>query len=502
MSLTKVTYSMIQGAPVNAFDYMSAAQINDVQTRAATLDVSSAIQDAIDANPGREVFLPSGTYRCESPLVMGDGNVYNILSGEGFPAFEKGTLLDFINCNGIEFKNTFQSVSNLYLKGDKTGGAINPDTLTFGNIGIYISGAGATSGSGSGIMNVSITGFDTGLATEDTTAFAGAYFILTNININGCVVGCAFTQTTTQININGGNIRNCTKHGLYTGPSGSLYQSVMLNNVLMETCGTDVTGVAGTSITNSGICIRGVCKFGMFGGYLEEVRNIFVDQFCSATFRKTWIQNVTNMYGQGEIDMSDAAGVEGYTISTNYDVSTFTNTNVTATLTNTGANPNCYRIQSSTAPGSTVATSITVPIPASGNINVDSISVVNVAKTVLCWVKVQFQVKYVNTLPAAMGEFNSGNPLSPLISAIGYTGSDGQPNSAICDVNAFNCSDGEWHQITQIKQVRSGSPYITDTLKEFVWLLDFTNGAWNSSALDMYLKAPVITIYTQNGQAA
>ena len=48
MALTKVTYSMIQGSSLNVFDFMSAAQIADVQTGTLLVDVTAAIQAAVD----------------------------------------------------------------------------------------------------------------------------------------------------------------------------------------------------------------------------------------------------------------------------------------------------------------------------------------------------------------------------------------------------------------------------------------------------------------------
>jgi hypothetical protein len=51
MSLTKATYSMLVNAPVNVFDYMSAAQKADADAGTFTVDCTDAIQAAIDAAP-------------------------------------------------------------------------------------------------------------------------------------------------------------------------------------------------------------------------------------------------------------------------------------------------------------------------------------------------------------------------------------------------------------------------------------------------------------------
>lgn len=69
MTLTKATYSMIQGAPVNVFDYMTAAQIADVEARLATVDVTAAIQAALDDPDTYGVFFPSGRYGVTSITI-------------------------------------------------------------------------------------------------------------------------------------------------------------------------------------------------------------------------------------------------------------------------------------------------------------------------------------------------------------------------------------------------------------------------------------------------
>jgi hypothetical protein len=80
---------MIQGDVINAFDYMTAAQIADVTSNAATLDVAPAVQAAITAATAakRVLRLPAGTYRLEATLTI-SGN--NWLVGDG----KDGTKLD------------------------------------------------------------------------------------------------------------------------------------------------------------------------------------------------------------------------------------------------------------------------------------------------------------------------------------------------------------------------------------------------------------------------
>lgn len=69
MALTKVTFAMNNSAPVSAFDYMTAAQIADVQAGSLTLDVSTAINNALAAATD-EVYLPDGQYRVDSSIEV------------------------------------------------------------------------------------------------------------------------------------------------------------------------------------------------------------------------------------------------------------------------------------------------------------------------------------------------------------------------------------------------------------------------------------------------
>lgn len=57
---------------INVFDYLSTAQKNDVQAGTLTLDVSPAVQDAIDdaIAVGGMVLFPRGQYRLDSSLVL------------------------------------------------------------------------------------------------------------------------------------------------------------------------------------------------------------------------------------------------------------------------------------------------------------------------------------------------------------------------------------------------------------------------------------------------
>jgi hypothetical protein len=80
MSLTKVSYSMIQGAPVNVKDY---GAVGDGVT-----DDTGAIQTAISQSAGKIVFIPSGTYKISATIYL--NNSVSIV-GEGAASIFKLT---------------------------------------------------------------------------------------------------------------------------------------------------------------------------------------------------------------------------------------------------------------------------------------------------------------------------------------------------------------------------------------------------------------------------
>lgn len=94
MSLTKASYSMIQGAPVNVFDFIPAAQIPLIQSHDVDAQDSAAVLAGINAAlefarlQGKPtsyiarpmVFMPAGTYRITDSIIAKD---YACLQGEG-----------------------------------------------------------------------------------------------------------------------------------------------------------------------------------------------------------------------------------------------------------------------------------------------------------------------------------------------------------------------------------------------------------------------------------
>lgn len=65
---------------VDVFNYMTAAQIADVQAGKLTIDVTTAINNACAANAGKEIHFPAGSYLYSGGCALGTGEV---VSGDG-----------------------------------------------------------------------------------------------------------------------------------------------------------------------------------------------------------------------------------------------------------------------------------------------------------------------------------------------------------------------------------------------------------------------------------
>ena len=122
MSLTKVSYSMINGAPINVLDYGATGN--------GTTDDTAAIQAAFNAantEKGATVYFPSGDYLITSTLTLprsariagatrrGVGNPPSIIAGSGIYANFAGPAMRAAEATVTSYDLT---ISNLHIRGN------------------------------------------------------------------------------------------------------------------------------------------------------------------------------------------------------------------------------------------------------------------------------------------------------------------------------------------------------------------------------------------------
>lgn len=133
MSLTKVSYSMIQGATINALDYGATGN----GTTNDTVAIQAAIDAAVSSGNGT-VYFPAGTYKVSTLNVYPSGTSTVIIEGDGplntiFSKF--GTSTDPVfNLSGIQVGAgagvvSFCQFKNFGVSGISTCNGIVADTL-------------------------------------------------------------------------------------------------------------------------------------------------------------------------------------------------------------------------------------------------------------------------------------------------------------------------------------------------------------------------------------
>lgn len=186
MSLTKVTYSMIQGAPVNVLDFMTPEEIAGCQN--ASVDVTLAFNKALQYNIPyanvilRDVIVPAGRYLITDTLYIRAGMG---LVGEGFTATG-------LTSNGAiipQFCKLGYGLINGVEVSDASG--LEPSVR---NIFFYFA-------NGNGIDTTNQAGWrveDCWFALSGTGVYAAG--------ADGNVAGCLFEESTTGIQLAGQRI--------------------------------------------------------------------------------------------------------------------------------------------------------------------------------------------------------------------------------------------------------------------------------------------------------
>jgi hypothetical protein len=181
MSLTKVSYSMITGAPANVIDYGADP------TGAA--DSTAAIQAAIDAND--LTFIPVGTYRIDGTVQARDFKTTilegNLLRDATYSA--STTPIWQFNCQRAVLTGSGQLTSeNDSPEGIVLFGSQNPASLPNQSNVLWceLSGVFVV-----GNQNPYVSNNSKGVAFRSIEAFGGAQVVYTNLVTNVCILACS-----------------------------------------------------------------------------------------------------------------------------------------------------------------------------------------------------------------------------------------------------------------------------------------------------------------------
>jgi len=220
MALTKVSYSMITGAPLNVLDYGADPT--------GVADSQPAIQAAINSG-AVEIIIPSGTYRINSPLVINKNDAVKKISG-----FDMSTTLKLYTSTtasifDIQYiapqpeTKQFFAIENLILtsNGTKADAFLTYGILSTGTSYAYFNNIRSTNFSGSGceIKGCVYIGLDNytagecnyGLSFELNLGTACTAVVVNRAYISGCLRGI------TQTNANNMTYINCVIE--YSGSS-------------------------------------------------------------------------------------------------------------------------------------------------------------------------------------------------------------------------------------------------------------------------------------------
>jgi len=279
---------------VSVFDFMTAAQITNVQAGSLTLDVTPALQAALDSG-AQEVIVPPGTYRITG-LEIKIGSVLTTLRGQGNPTL---SLVTSSNAKAITIsKSQFVNISGFNIT---SAGSISDGNSTRG---IYAESKSFMQFSNLRFTNFSASGFE---------AKQVVYFTLTNVTVADCLYGISFTSSAVAL------CTTCTVNSSYiTGcPRGIFQESgvqMVYNNCVFEYCGT-TGGNNGAFHASGGGAL-------LVGAYFEaNQRNIVANDtgltFISKTEFAASTGNVITYFG-APFDFRGTVNIGSNTINTRF----------------------------------------------------------------------------------------------------------------------------------------------------------------------------------------
>ena len=263
MSLTKATFSVISGAPINVDDYIPAG------TNTATTDCTAFIQAAIDAasaDGGRGVVFSTKAYRINSTVQIKAHNT--VLDGRNceLDYYGAGIAVDFIPVGGTTYPVTC-SLSNIALRVRTsvtgTGFRIRASYSTFRNLSVVLYAA-ATSARGITLVGDETNGtgpyynqfYNCGVQSQSNG--------LDHIGISFVAAAPAYRSPNAN-SFYGGRVGQCLQGIVIKGSGNAFYNPTIENAAL---AGTAIKFEADSPVN----CIQNQ----VFGAYIENAATAFL----------------------------------------------------------------------------------------------------------------------------------------------------------------------------------------------------------------------------------
>lgn len=331
MSLTKTTYSMIQGASLNALDFMTPAQIANVEsgTGDVTVPLQAAIDkalDTLDANDNcAALYLPAGRYVITSRLMISGG-----------PGIHRGFTLFGDGISSCIFNSNTSGGHAIVLETALTGG--NTERVGIKNLtieGNAASGRGISVGLADGfngcfmenlrIVNhgqIAIYGFFSATTSSSQIFITGCF--INNNGLSGTYNQIDFGRVSVfrilNTQVNGG-----TRAGLYIGGPTYICDNIAITNSefsahtntgveIEQAQGVSISGCyAGTSTVNAWIFNK-VEGLSMTGCWADDTvsNGIFIQDSSGVSIEGCYI----DLNPQAGIALVASSGAEN-----NYGVS-------------------------------------------------------------------------------------------------------------------------------------------------------------------------------------
>lgn len=214
MSLTKATYSMISGAPVNVLDF-------GADPTGAT-DSQPSIQAAIDSG-ATDIVIPEGNYRVNSSITITAASAVRNITGIGNVVLKLYTAVQsqifYLPSPAPSYPTKqFLCISNLTLdsNGSKTDGLQNYGILSVNTSYSQFNDIWAKNFSGAGVE------------------LRGCVYVgVSNCAVNSCTYGLSFQQNAlgtqcTAVRVDRAYVTGCTRGVTQTGAVDMIYDGLVM----------------------------------------------------------------------------------------------------------------------------------------------------------------------------------------------------------------------------------------------------------------------------------